>query len=268
MSAEEVDWYNEAGIQSSATDICSLNDQLTPEQICVIHRKSRHPGICRTTYFVQRVYPATMKAMIKAAMHSCKECQRINLVPTWWQKGKLEMEGNWCQIGMDVTHYDGKYFLTLTDCLLTWQDTLSIIRQLRSVFFECGPLLEIIIDNASTFRCQEFQKFTSEWVIGICYQCAYFPEGNGIAKELQPGCSVWFQKLYTRVVHTLYKVEDRVWVKPSNAQCTTRFGSGKIDEIISPQTMLVDDVPCHVKDIRPCCASSTSEDNEEDNIQF
>ena len=56
--------------------------------------------------------------------------------------------------------------------------------------------------------------------------------------------------------------------KTPNARCTTRFGSGKIDEIISPQTMLVHGIPCHVKDVRPCCASSTLEDDEEDNIQF
>ena len=61
---------------------------------------------------------------------------------------------------------------------------------------------------------------------------------------------------------------DRDWVKPPNIRCTTRFGSGKIDEIISPQTMLVDGVPCYAKDVHTCCTTSTWEDNEEDNIQF
>ena len=32
--------------------------------------------------------------------------------------------------------------------------------------------------------------------------------------------------------------------------------------------MFVDCVPRHVKDLRPCCTSSTSEDDEEDNIAF
>ena len=31
-----------------------LTDQLTPDQICVIHWKSGHPGILRTTYFVPK----------------------------------------------------------------------------------------------------------------------------------------------------------------------------------------------------------------------
>ena len=35
----------------------------------------------RTTYFVQRVCPATMKASIKAAIHSCKECQQTDPAP-------------------------------------------------------------------------------------------------------------------------------------------------------------------------------------------
>ena len=222
---------------------------------------------------------------------------------------------------MDVMHYDGKHFLTITDCgptyftiwcLLTRQDTLSIIRQLRSIFFEHGPLLEILTDNASTFRCQEFQKFTIELGIRMCYRCAYFSEGNGIAERCHCNvkrivarmqCSIpeavyWyngtlkddatpstapvngiyryeqrikaidFTPSMVRVVDTPYKVGERVWVKPPNARCTTRFGSGKIDEIISPQTVLVDGVPRHVKDVRPCCISSTSEDDEEDNIQF
>ena len=297
-----------------------LTDQLTPEQIHVIHRKSGHPGIHQTTYFVQRVCPTTTKATIKAVIHSYEECQRIDPAPTWWEKGKLEVEGNWCRIGMDITHYDGKHFLTLTDCgptrftiwhLLTWQDTLSIIRQLRSVFFEHGPPLEILTDNASTFWCQEFQKFTSKWGIKMCYQCAYFLEGNSIAEHChrtvkriaaRTQCSIpealyWYNVMpkdnatpstepangiyhykqrikgidvtpsLVRVVDTPYKVEDRVWVKPLNPQCTTRFGSGKIDEI-SPKTMLVGGVPHHVKDVRSCYASSTSEDDEENNIQF
>ena len=58
-----------------------LTDQLTPEQICVIHWKSGHPEIRRTTYFVQRVCSATTKATMKAAAHSCEECQRIDLAP-------------------------------------------------------------------------------------------------------------------------------------------------------------------------------------------
>ena len=104
-----------------------LTDQVTPDQIHVIHRKSGHAGIHRTTYFVQRVCPATTKASIKAAIHPCEECQQTDPAMTRWQKGKLEVEGNWCQIGIYVTHYDGKHFLTVTDCgPTTFHDMASV----------------------------------------------------------------------------------------------------------------------------------------------
>ena len=64
-----------------------------------------------------------------------------------------------------------------------------------------------------------------------------------------------------RVVDTQYKMGDRVLVKPPNAWCTTRFGCGKIVWELMISSMLVDGVPRHVKDVSPCCASSTLEDD-------
>lgn len=39
--------------------LCVLTDQLTPEQIHVIHHQSGHPGVRCTTYFIRRVCPLT-----------------------------------------------------------------------------------------------------------------------------------------------------------------------------------------------------------------
>ena len=88
---------------------------------------------------------------------------------------------------------------------------------------------------------------------------------NGIYRYQQHIKGIDITTSLVSVVDTLYKVGDCVWVKSLNSWCTTRFGSGKIDKIISPQIMLVDGVPHNVKDVHLCCASSTSEDNEEDN---
>ena len=75
---------------------------------------------------------------------------------------------------MDITHYKGNGFLTLTDCRpirftvwrqLTCQDASDIVRKLRSIFFERGALAEILTDNAPAFCSQNFLAFTDEWDI-------------------------------------------------------------------------------------------------------
>ena len=35
------------------------------------------------------------------------------------------------------------------------------------------------------------------------------------------------------------------------SKCTTRYGTGHVTEVISPQSVRVDGVPCHIKDLRP-----------------
>ena len=48
-----------------------------------------------------------------------------------------------------------------------------------------------------------------------------------------------------------YQVGNSVWFKTAQNQCTSKFGNGRVTEMISPQSVLVDEVLCHVKDQRP-----------------
>ena len=93
-----------------------LTNQLTNEQIRVIHNKCRHPGIQCMTYFTQRVFPAVTKAMVRLAIQGCEECFTVDPALVQWKKGKLRVDRNWWQLGLDVTHYDSSHFLSLTDC--------------------------------------------------------------------------------------------------------------------------------------------------------
>ena len=47
-----------------------------------------------------------------------------------------------------------------------------------------------------------------------------------------------------------YRLGDPVWVKPPCYRCTSKFQEGTVTEVISPQTVIVDGVPRHVKDVR------------------
>ena len=44
-----------------------------------------------------------------------------------------------------------------------------------------------------------------------------------------------------------YQAGNRVWFKTALNRCTTKFGKGQVTEVISPQSVLVDGVPRHVK---------------------
>ena len=167
-------------------------DELNADQILTIHRNSGHSGVRRTTYFVMKVCPPTTKAAVRSAIRSCEECQSIDPAPIHWQKGKLEVSENWQRLGMDITPYGARNFLTLTDCSpsrfsiwkrLARQDSATVIRQLEVVFFERGPPHELLSDNDSAFCSSEFRAFAREWKINLRFRCAYVPAGNGIAER-------------------------------------------------------------------------------------
>ena len=56
------------------------------------------------------------KAAIKSVVRSCVEFQSIDPSPLHWRKGKLDVDTNWSQLEMDITHYGSNYFLTFIDC--------------------------------------------------------------------------------------------------------------------------------------------------------
>ena len=50
--------------------------------------------------------------------------------------------------------------------------------------------------------------------------------------------------------HSYYQVGNHVWFKTAQNQCITKFGKGQVTEVISPQSIFVDGIPCHMKDLR------------------
>ena len=70
------------------------------------------------------------------------------------------------------------------------------------------------------------------------------------------------------VTKGMYEKGDMVWVKNQHGKCTTKYSTGHVTEVISPQSVKIDEVPQHVKDLRPVIQtqlSSIDESNSEDN---
>ena len=54
-----------------------------------------------------------------------------------------------------------------------------------------------------------------------------------------------------------------MWFKMAQNRCTKKIGKGRVTEVISPQSVLVDGIPCHVKDLRlRHCVTSLEEDSD------
>ena len=49
----------------------------------------------------------------------------------------------------------------------------------------------------------------------------------------------------------VFKPGDRVWVKTPHGRCTTKYKVGHVTRITSAQNIMVDRMPCHVKDLWP-----------------
>ena len=128
---------------------------------------------------------------ILARARACQVCQSIDPAPVKWAKGELNVEV-WSRVGMDVTHVNGRHYLTLIDCgparFAVWrqlrrQDTASIIEQLEMVFLERGAPPEILTDNDTAFRSEAFVRFAEKWAMRVRFRSAYVTSGNGIAER-------------------------------------------------------------------------------------
>ena len=125
-------------------------------------------------------------------LKECEECQLIDPAPVHWSKGALKVKQTWHWVAMDITHCNRAHFLTVIDSgpaqFAIWrrlprQDATSVINQLKAVFYERGPLTEILTDNDTAFRSSLLKTFLDEWRVRLRFCCAYIPSGNGIIKR-------------------------------------------------------------------------------------
>ena len=210
---------------------------MTSSQIMKVHESSGHPGIRCTAYFAQRVCPTITKADVRSAIRACEQCQTIDPAPVHWTKGGLAVKANWQKLGIDITHYNGKNFLTVTDCgparFTIWRplpqkDSRNIIQHLEAIFFECSPPQELLTDNDTAFSSTEFSASSG---VHLRFWCAYVPASNSIVEwchhsikriAARTRCSVqeamyWYNIMpkddtssLTAPVHGIYRYEVRI----------------------------------------------------------
>ena len=97
----------------------------------------------------------------------------------------------WFWVGMDITHYQGRYYLSLIDCgptqfsilrHLRCQDAASVINHLEGLFCMHGMPAEIFMNNDTAFCSKLFGDFLSEWGVQLHFHCAHVPSSNDITE--------------------------------------------------------------------------------------
>ena len=131
-----------------STPVCRVAaEQSVEELVREVHHSSGHPGVRRTLYFVKRREPQVTRRQVHDIVVSCQVCRSINPAPVKWRKGHLGVDGVWQRVEMDITHFEGRHYLTLVDCgpsrFAVWrplklQTSSCVTEQLEAVFCERG----------------------------------------------------------------------------------------------------------------------------------
>ena len=66
------------------------------------------------------------------------------------------------------------------------------------------------------------------------------------------------------VIRGKFEKGDVVWVENPRGKCTTKYSTGRVTEVISPQSVKIDGVPHHVKDLQPVIQMQLSSSDESD----
>ena len=187
---------------------------ISTERLVAIHNQSGHSRIRWTLYFVQQINPAVSKAAVWSVMKQCKKCKSIDPPPpVCWIKECFGVKNDWERVGIDITHYTGNNFLTLINCgpswhtiwqPLHWQDSASVVHQLKSIFWKQGPPVELLMDNDKAFTSNDFYQFVKRWSINLHYRCIYAPARNGIEEQSHQSIKTIAARKQCSMLDTLY----------------------------------------------------------------
>ena len=104
-------------------------------------------------------------------MRQCQQCQSIDPAPASHTPGELGVQEAWSRLAIDVTHYAGRPYLSMVDCgpgrFVVWRElkgeTATEICHELELFYERGPVDELLMDNALAFRSQEMLQLMEKW---------------------------------------------------------------------------------------------------------
>ncbi|KAK3874473.1 hypothetical protein Pcinc_008865 [Petrolisthes cinctipes] len=229
-------WLGEVASVASVVDIQDLQSK-------------HHFGVDRTLYLTRLVDPSVKRECVESVVRSCRQCQTIDPAPSNHVPGEISVPENWARLALDLTHFQGRAYLTVVDCgpsrFAVWREVASenareICGHMTQIFLERGPPDEVLMDNSTAFRSHQFAEACREWNITRRFRAAYRPSGNGIAERMHRT------------------------IKSMAARSGMRWADGKVTGITSENTIEVDGVPRHVLDVRRLFLDGESDEEHTD----
>lgn len=179
----------------TSTEVRTSEDNIQMVELIRRAHENVHCGVEKTLFLVRNLYPdcrSVSAQEVREVVGQCEKCRSIDPAPVRWEKGCLSVETNWSRLACDVTHYEGKLFLTVIDSgpsrFAIWKPMVderlpTVINTLIGVFREMGPPSEILLDNSRTFKSDQLVAACNEWGTNVLYRAAYRPSGNGIIER-------------------------------------------------------------------------------------
>lgn len=152
-----------------------------------------HFGVDRSLYLARLVDPMVSRESVESIVKTCRQCQTVDPAPTTHVPGELSVADNWARLALDVTHFNGKAYLTLVDCgpsrFALWrkissENACEICDHVSEIFLERGPPVEVLMDNSTAFRSFQFAEVCKTWNVSQRFRAVYRPSGNGIAERM------------------------------------------------------------------------------------
>ena len=151
-----------------------------------------HMGVDRTLYLAKSVDPDVSRGAVRRIVQTCQRCQSIDPAPVVHERGRVFVDKQWGRLAIDVTHYRNVPYLSMVDCgpsrYAIWRELPNetaevVVKVLDTVFFEHGPVDELLMDNSTVFRSQKLRDLLDKWGVRRCFRAAYRPSGNGIVER-------------------------------------------------------------------------------------
>ena len=158
-----------------------------------IHRQ-HHFGVDRMLEIVRRkLGPRASRRLVKSVVSECQQCTSIDPAVTFrWQTGKQATSSMWECLALDVTHVNGRPYLSCIDCAshftiwraLREESAKEVKAHLERIFAEMGPPARILSDNGTLFRAAELRRLLDAWEVEADFSCVYQAQGNGLVEHI------------------------------------------------------------------------------------
>ena len=153
--------------------------------------------------------------------------------------------------------------------LLTDNDTAICSREFRAFANDWGVNLQfhcayVPARNGMAERCHHSLKHIAARMHSPIQEAIYWHNltpRDSMSPPTAPANKIYRYEVKVKGVDALimtsgsecsyYQVGNRVWLMTAQNQCITKFGKGRVTKVITPQSILVDGIPGHIKVLHP-----------------